>query len=193
MRIEEFAKTARKELPDVKIIMISNGTLLNIEKVRRLIGTVDELILNDYGNNYRLSDNLKKIYKDIKKVPKVYENINVVINRRYGDEILATRAGSAPNKPCKNNKINSPCIYPFTDLVIFPTGKIGLCCNDCYEVTNYGHVGEQSLIEIWQSEKFKRMRDAMVKGRSAWEFCNECDVVDAGGREKYIKSKKHMR
>lgn len=190
VRIVKLAGIAKKELSGVEIVMISNGTLLNPQKVKELEGVVDELILNDYGYRYKLSDNIKEIYKAVKKNPKEYKDINIVINRRYSEEILATRAGSAPNKPYKNNKINESCIYPYTDLIIFPTGKVGLCCNDCYEVTEYGQVGEQTLIEIWQSDKFTHMRKAMMKGRSEWDFCQECDVVDAGGREAYIKKHK---
>ena len=125
---------------------------------------------------------------DVKKNAEEYKDISIVINRRYSEEILATRAGSAPNKPYKNNKVSQACIYPYTDLVIFPTGKVGLCCNDCYEVTDYGRVGEKSLIEIWRGKKFQSVRMAMRRGRMNLEFCQNCDVVDAGGRERYIKN-----
>lgn len=100
---------------------------------------------------------------------------------------MATRAGKAPNKPKKNNRINNPCIYPYTDLVIFPDGEVGMCCNDCFEETHFGNVRDNSLVEVWNNEKFTDLRNKMRNGRDSYLFCKECDVVDAGGREKLIK------
>ena len=128
------------------------------------------------------------IYREVKKNEELFSAVDIIINRRYGKEILATRAGYAPNKPIKNNNVNTPCIYPFTDLVIFPDGKVGMCCNDCEENSNFGDVREESLTEIWYNEKFIELRNAMLVGRN-YQFCKECDVVDAGGREEQIKTK----
>lgn len=188
VRIEDMAKFAKDVIPEAEITLISNGTLLNENRVRGMVGSVDELVINDYGKSYKLSDNIRKIYHDIKENEMVYQNINVIINRRYSEEILATRAGSAPNKPFKNNRISYPCIYPYTDLIIFPTGKVGLCCNDCFEITEFGQAGEQPLLDIWRCEEFDKIRYKMANGRVHCVFCEECDVVDAGGRERYIKS-----
>ena len=189
VRISEFAKTARKYLPNAQIALISNGTLKKKKKIYELSNSgVNELVINDYGSSYRLSKNIKEIYKDIRKNATRYKNISITINRRYSKEILATRAGSAPNKPRKNNHVNESCIYPYTDIVIFPSGKIGLCCNDCYEITDYGKISEKSLVDIWRGQELQQIRFAMKGGRMSLGFCQECDVVDAGGRERYIKS-----
>ena len=79
--------------------------------------------------------------------------MEISISRRYAGEILATRAGNAPNKPKKNNRVSAPCIYPFTDLIIFPDGQVGLCCNDCFEVTGFGDVTQDRLMERIYEER----------------------------------------
>lgn len=68
-------------------------------------------------------------------------------------------------------------------------GKVGLCCNDCFEITNYGNVETQKLSEIWNCAEFVYVREQMQKGRQYFEFCKECDVVDTGFREKIIGKK----
>lgn len=186
IRILAFASEIRKKLPDSKICIITNGSLLNINKLREMAAVIDELVINDYSEKYALSSHLRDIYKYIKKNKADFKNIEITFNRRYSNEILATRAGSAPNKPSKNNKIDFPCIYPFTDMIVFPDGKVGMCCNDCFEVTEFGHVGENSLWEIWTNDRFGMLRTAMRQGRNCYAFCKECDVVDAGSREKEI-------
>lgn len=185
-RILQFAEYIRKELADCRICVITNGTLLNVDKIRQMTELVDELIINDYSEYYRLSPHLKELYRYVRKKAEEFSKMEIVINRRFSGEVLATRAGSAPNKPTKNNRINYSCIYPFTDLIIFPDGKVGMCCNDCYEVTNFGDINESSLYEIWTNDKFRLLRTSMKQGRNDYAFCKECDVVDAGSREKEI-------
>ena len=67
---------------------------------------------------------------------------------------------------------------------------IGMCCNDCKEISDFGNVTKKTLLEIWTNEKFLKLRNSMMKGRNIYPFCRECDVVDAGGREKQIKQLK---
>jgi len=185
-RIIEFSKYAKETIPNVSIAMISNGTLLTIEKMNEMAGIVDQIVINDYSEKYALSDTHKKIYHHIKRHPEKFVSMNIVINRRYSKEILATRAGNAPNKPRKNVEVGCPCVYPFTDLIIFPDGKVGICCNDCKEITDFGDVNREPLTSIWRNEKFQKLRQAMAFGRMHYGFCKECDVMDAGERERYI-------
>ncbi len=186
VRILKFAKEA-KDVLNCEIVLISNGTLIDEAKLMGMKGIINQLIVNDYSTFYRLSPNHKYIYKYLKSNRSANSAMDVVINRRYAQEILATRAGTAPNKPQKNNGVNTPCIYPFTDFIIFPDGEVGLCCNDCEETTHFGNITESTIAEIWNNKNFNAVRKAMLKGRDKWEFCKNCDVVDAGERESTIK------
>lgn len=188
VRILEFAAQIREKLPECEICLISNGTLLNVDKIKEMRLLVDELIINDYSRDYRLNKNLREIYRHVRKHKEMFSGMKICINRRYSEEILATRAGNAPNKPVKNNRIKASCIYPFTDMIIFPDGKVGMCCNDCKEITNFGNVEKENLFAIWKNEKFTKLRCAMMNGRENYPFCRECDVIDAGSREKIIES-----
>ena len=188
VRILDFAEYAKKRLPSVVIELITNGTLLTKDNIYGFVGKFDKITINDYSDKYALSDCHREIFREVRSNPEEFKNIEIVINRRYSEEILATRAGAAPNKSKKNNRITSPCIYPFTDLLVYPDGKAGMCCNDCKEITEFGDVAEDSLLEIWHSEGFKKLRNAMLTGnRTNYPFCKECDVVDAGGHERQIR------
>lgn len=185
-RILTIAKEIKKKLPQVQICLITNGTLLTIEKILEAASCIDNMIINNYSDQYRLAANIKKIYRFVRQHQQEFEHMDITINRRYVKEILATRAGSAPNKSKKDIVLETPCIYPFTDLIIFPDGKVGLCCNDCYEVTSYGNVNTEGLYQIWTGQKFTTFRKRMMFGRMNCDFCHNCDVVDAGSREKII-------
>ena len=189
-RLLLFAEIAKRELPGIRIELISNGTLLSEDIIYSCIGKIDRLIINDYSDKYRLSEPHRSIYRTVKTHSKAFEEIDICINRRYSKEILATRAGYAPNKTRKNNTISSPCIYPFTDFLIFPDGQVGMCCNDCEEISKFGDVTQNKIVEIWYGDKYRTLRAAMRTGdRRNYDFCRECDVVDAGGRENLIRKK----
>ena len=48
------------------------------------------------------------------------------------------------------------------------------------------NVMEESLTTIWGSKRFRKLRNVMKNGRN-FPFCVECDVMDAGERERTIK------
>lgn len=185
-RIFDILKKIRIKRPDSKIFIITNGTLLTPEYMDRLVGLADIVTINDYSKHYNLSDNIKTIYNHVKKHKSMFENMDITIARRYTEEVLSTRAGNAPNKKEKEFNIESPCIYPFTDMIIFPDGNVGICCNDCSEVTKMGNVYEESLQDIWKGKRFCEVRNALRKGRLNYQFCKQCDVIDAGSRENVI-------
>ena len=71
---------------------------------------------------------------------------------------------------------------PFTDMFIFPDGRMGLCCCDNFEVTTLGDLNEQTLQEIWKGEKYQDARKKIGEGRQNFPFCKHCDFIDAGLR-----------
>lgn len=188
-RMPDILRKIKSELPKCKIVIITNGTVLTGEKLLHLASYIDECVINDYSERYALSEHIRDIYRFVKTHREDFKDVNVIINRRYSHEILATRAGSAPNKKKKNNNVSAPCIYPFSDMIIFPNGNVGICCNDCFETTSFGNVNEEALVKIWRSESYKNVRKAMEKGREVIAFCQNCDVMDAGSRENALKNK----
>ena len=144
-RIVEMHRYAREKLPDSFIFMSTNGLILNMEKLKALQPYLDQLIINNYANDYKLHKNIQQIYDYAKDHPEEFEGIDIVIQMRYLQEVLTNRAGSAPNKQATEKVIRETCLLPFTDMWIMPNGKVGLCCCDNYEVTDYGDLNTMSL------------------------------------------------
>lgn len=57
------------------------------------------------------------------------------------------------------------CILPYRQIVIRPDGKISLCCNDPYGTNTMADLNKMSLKEAWYSERYKKVREALRKGR----------------------------
>ena len=61
------------------------------------------------------------------------------------------------------------CILPWIHMHPWPNGKTMLCCDSPWE-TNIGDLRENSLQEVWNSERMKQVRLNMLQGKK----CKEC-------------------
>lgn len=186
-RIVELHRYAREKLPDCFIFMSTNGLILTLDKIREVQPYIDQLIINNYANEYKLHDNLQQIYDYVSAHPEEFEDIEIVIQMRYLQEVLTNRAGSAPNKKATQKEYKQSCLLPFTDMWITPNGKVGLCCCDNLEVTDFGDLNKQTLKECWSSPKLMAVRRLLQKGRNQYSFCRYCDFIDAGFRTQVSK------
>lgn len=188
-RIFEIIAKARKMLPNVYLELISNGTLLNMEKVIQIFDNgLDSLKINDYrGADHVIkgeqSSNIQKIKDEVASGRRFKGEIvdgkysmRIRINLKCIDAVLGKRAGSAPNRKDKIDVMSSPCLRAFEMLTVNPEGKVALCSNDLYVEESMGNVNEQSLISIWQSPAYQQVRQELLKGnRSIKSTCSKCD------------------
>ena len=186
-RIVEFHKYAREKLHDSFIFMSTNGLLLTIEKVKEVQPYINQLIINNYGLEMKLHKNIQEIYDYVKAHPEEFKDLDIQIQVRYLKEVLTNRAGSSPNKQSTEKVITEPCLLPFTDAWITPNGKLGLCCCDNFEVTDFGDLNTMSLKDCWNSKQYRKAREDIAKGRQNYPFCKHCDFIDAGFRMEVIK------
>ena len=60
--------------------------------------------------------------------------------------------------------------------------KALLCCNDYHRVHGFGNLNESSIMEIWNTETYKRIREELRQGTTTLPICKNCIVrqkVDA--------------
>lgn len=181
-RIIDFHKYARKKLPEAFIFMSTNGLLLTVEKAREVAPYVNQLIINNYCMDMKLHKSVQKVYAYALAHQEEFRDVDVLIQMRYLKEVLTNRAGSAPNKPATDKVIKETCLMPYTDMWIMPNGKLGICCCDNFEVTDFADLRETPLKEGWNSKKYQELRKALQSGRQEYPFCKNCDFIDAGLR-----------
>ena len=121
-------------------------------------------------------------YDYVKANPAEFESVDILIQMRYMEAVLTNRAGSAPNKKNDVKVIKETCLMPFTDIFIFPDGRMGICCCDNFEVTTLADLKTTPIAEAWNSDEYKKVREAIKDGRQNWPFCKFCDFIDAGLR-----------
>ncbi len=175
-RIFEFTEYARAKLPQGFLQIISNGTALDVKKVERILPLLSRLIINNYGTSLELHDNVRAIVNHLNtNRPDLAQKL--VVGLRQLDEFKTTRAGNAPNRAVQTVTYQSRCAYPFFQMVIRPSGKVSLCCNDALGQVTLGDISRNSIRDAWHSKARQEAQKAMLKGRDQIPLCAKCDSL----------------
>ena len=173
-RIIDFAKYAREHVPHAFLYMYTNGTLLTIEKFNAIIPYLDRMVIDNYDDELRLHDNVKKIHLMCRRNGRLDRKVEIHV--RKINEVLNTRGGQSPNNN-KRRTYSMSCILPFKQMVIRPDGKTSLCCNDPYGKYSLANLNELNIKDAWYSEPYQKIRSQIRKGRSCIDLCRYCDTM----------------
>lgn len=67
------------------------------------------------------------------------------------------------------------CVRPFRFMVVNYDGKVTVCCNDYHRDIEMGDVNKQSLVDIWNGERFNAYRVALLAKDRDIGMCRGCD------------------
>ncbi len=76
------------------------------------------------------------------------------------------------------------CASPWQQSVIMPDGSVGLCCKTMtdvgWKITSVGNVNLQDFDEIWNSDRYKKVRSELIKNDfKDFSTCNTCQIWSA--------------
>lgn len=169
---------AREKIPNCRMHLFTNGTLLTIDKFIELIKYLDELVIDNYNQELKLIRPCKEIVEYCKEHDEFRKKVTIIL--RMPHEILTSRGGDAPNRDHLISYADVPCVLPFKQLIIRPDGKVSLCCNDPFGKDTMGDTQKESLTDIWFGEKFSDLRKKLENGRGQWHHCVYCDNFSIG-------------
>lgn len=96
------------------------------------------------------------------------DSLNIFGLHNYGD-------GKTYIKP---KKIVRTCGYPWRTMVILYDGRVVICCMDYNGIQVVGDVNKNTIEEIWNSEKYKKIRGDFKKLKYAkYPICNKCNII----------------
>lgn len=174
-RIYDFIERARPKLPNATLSLWTNGTVLDLEKFKRLVGSLDVLVIDNYADDLVMRPNVQEIHDFCTANPAWGERLRIRIRRE--NEILDTRGAAAPNRKALGASLVSPCLYPFKQMNVRPDGKVSLCCNDALGEVTLGDLAVESLLEVWHGPAYADVRKKLAKGRSEIPICSGCDTL----------------
>lgn len=174
-RIFDFTEHARKELSEAFIYIFTNGSLLTLEKFKRIIRYLDLLCIDLYY------DNIDKVFSDdMIKILEYCEDNNlchkVMIQMIDRKAIRNNRGGKSKNRRVVYQP-QAPCLLPFIQMIVRPDGKLSLCCNDPLGEYTMADLNNVSLLEAWNSQIYKQIRsdEGIGATRQKVKKCAMCD------------------
>jgi len=167
-RLVSFVKYARRKgmLPKVA----TNGTLLTDALCKQLDGVIDGIVIGVANRKPR--DYWLARFRRTRRV-------SVFINRPGAWSITHFSPQKGRLQAAIRKNINAPCHIPRTRLIIGYDGEMCLCCDDLSHNFDLGNAFEQSIEELWWSEKHvKIIRTLSVAGgRLKYPYCRTCPAT----------------
>lgn len=188
-RIYDIIAKARSFLPSAYLELKTNGTAVNFEKICKIFNAgLDTLYINDYqpmelvrqGKHKKNIEDIAKELEHSRRFKGHYHqdgyHSRVLISLRDEGEVLGNRAGTSPNGKDVVEPLSKPCLRPFEMMTIDPKGNVALCSEDLEFAEIMGNVAEKSIFEIWNSEEYLKVRQALLHGdRGIKSTCAKCD------------------
>lgn len=72
------------------------------------------------------------------------------------------------------------CHMPFYEVDIRANGDVIMCCNDLLSECVMGNIMTTPLMDIFNGDKYKEVRESMIKGHNIPEMCKRCEVMVRG-------------
>ena len=177
-RIIGFNEYARRKLPNARMHLFTNGTLLTLDKFIALAEVLDELIIDNYQQELRLIKPCARIVEYCEEHPELKKKVTIVL--RKPQEILTSRGGTAPNRKRLLEYGEDRCVLPFKQMIVRPDGKVSLCCNDAIGRYTLGDLNKEKLTDVWYGARFQEVRRCLYEGRKKWGSCRYCDAFSVG-------------
>ena len=174
-RIYEFSEYTSNKLPGAYKILFTNGSLITEEGFNRIIPHLNMLNFDIYYDN-SIKDEIPSEVKKIIRSNMFNDNIKQKVMFQFIDRkaIRNNRGGQSKNRK-KIYRVQAPCMLPFIQMIVRPTGETSLCCNDALGKYTLSDLNHEKLVDAWNNEKYNEIRENIRKTRQNIEMCQLCD------------------
>jgi len=163
-RLGEIFKLARLHIPRAYNVIYSNGDLLTYRKFKELRAAgCDLFIVSQYDNE--MHPTIKELYKHMSPLEKTHVSYRIIND----DTPLSTRAGLV-----EPTKLATDFDCPVTTVFIDVHGKVVLCSNDYNSTSVLGDFNTETLVDIWNSDRYVQIRKELKKGIYSETLCKNC-------------------
>jgi radical SAM protein with 4Fe4S-binding SPASM domain len=171
--LETFVKTTKTMLPETKSEIFSNGTLLTMEKYRKLRSAgVDKFTITKHKDLKKIAfeATFAELDDEEKKSVKFYDHSRIIYTSRGG----IVPYGRELNENIKKRR----CLIPECTIVITVKGNVLPCYEDFGQHNVMGNINEMSIKDIWNTEKYVQFRQDLWNGhREKYAACKDCNNI----------------
>ena len=180
--LEEVIKISKEQCPESRIEINTDGDFLTIDK----LNTIFEAGLTRLDVSVYDGPDKVKPFEDLRVEAGLNKEQFHIRERWYAPEEnfgisgLNNRAGASIMPEINVNKLDAPlkrkCFYPFYQIMVDFDGAVLLCNNDWDKRLILGNVKETSILDIWNSKKYKEVRGNLANANRNHSPCNRCDA-----------------
>jgi radical SAM protein with 4Fe4S-binding SPASM domain len=128
------------------------------------------------------AENYDEIRSNKKRINKIFEGADYIgfnpMDTRVGDKDKSLPSGIDFRTPAKRIKYNYPCRRPFNTIIVLVDGSVALCCLDYDGKVRLGDLNVQSIKEVWNTERYKKIRSLQLEGSGRQiEICKNCNSL----------------
>ena len=182
VNIYKLVSIVRMNLPEAKIEMVTNGDVLNIERIKKLFKSGLSTLLISIYDGKKEAEEMEQLLKKSGASNDQYK-----IRHRYLPEsesfgiTLSNRSGMMDNAeyviPSLKEPMKKPCYYPHYTFFMDYTGEVLVCSHDWGKKLVVGNLKNEDFIDIWNSQKFNLARERLYAGDRNFSPCDKCDVT----------------
>lgn len=183
----QYVSLIKKNLNNIYIEITTNGdVLLSKNGPKRLKELFDNGLTNVKVSLYDGPEQIEPM-ENIKKDLNLTDDQFIIRKRYLGPDesfglTISNRAGSVEIKndvfevKALKEPLKQPCYFPFYKMMIDYNGDVLICSNDWKKEAPVGNIANQSILDIWISEKFLKIREKLSKSDRNYKPCKTCDV-----------------
>ena len=180
--LEEVIKISKEQCPESRIEVVTNGDFLTIDKLNAFFEAgLTRIDVSVYDGPDKV-----KPFEDLRVEAGLNKEQFHIRERWYAPEehfgigALSNRAGANIMPEINVNKLNTAlkrkCFYPFYQLIVDFDGAVLLCNHDWDKRLILGNVKKISILDVWNSEKYKEVRGRLSNANRNHSPCNRCDA-----------------
>jgi len=182
VNIYKLVSIVRRNLPNAKIEMVTNGDVLNQERVKKIFKSGLSTLLISIYDGKKEADLMEKLLKDSGihdqqfKIRHRYlpesESFGITLSNRSGMMENAEYSIASLKEPMKR-----PCYYPHYTFFMDYTGEVLICSHDWGKKLVVGNLQNEKFIDIWCNEKYSKARKDLAVANRNFAPCDKCDVM----------------
>ncbi len=169
-----FARLTKERLPRCRIDLYTNGELLDLGRFRELVSAgVDHFTVTRHvppGKDYPFEKVLGSLDEPERGRVRLQTIRDIELTNRGG---LLEKIRSPHGDP----PLELPCFIPTSTIIITVNGNVLPCYEDFSEQNVMGNLNESTLLEVWNSGKYRNFRDSLKKpgSRKGFAVCDKCN------------------
>jgi radical SAM protein with 4Fe4S-binding SPASM domain len=171
----------KSNLPNARVEMVTNGDVLNINRLNMLFKSgLDTILISVYDGPEDA-----KMFEDMCIEARLNVDQYVIRHRYFNEEkdfglTISNRAGMMKNAEYKimplKKELKAKCFYPGYTFFMDYNGDVLMCPHDWGKKIILGNLNHKTFKEIWTSKKAINLRKKLNEGNRKFAPCNVCDV-----------------